>query len=417
MVSVCQRLQARPLGPFAADVRLDRAVNSRLKTLVLDANGFYWKAIAADTVVQGLLGIKDYSTLPAFTRRVRILRGLTARYDTLSYIGDWRDALCDSPALDVRICNITNLIDYARCLLRIRRYDLVIVLHSAAGDSMTLLRTTAERFRSRRGKLVVFIGNEYDLMAEKMEFLRTAEADFVCSQLPLESARWLYQSCGAQILPMPHALNPKAYRPGPTAGRAIDLGFRGAFYPYLIGDVERTRLIEEIQVEGPQRGLVCDIRAGTLPKAEWAAFLSRCKGTVGGESGSYYLDQHGTLIASAKAYLRAHPGASIDEIYERFFEDAGVEFVSGKCISSRHFEAIGTKTCQILLDGEYNGILQEGAHYIGVTKDLSNLDKAIERFKDEEYRQEIADRTHEYVLDQHTYAHRVETLLKMVVSS
>lgn len=393
-------------------------MSGRLKTLVLDANGFYWKAIAADTVVQGLLGIKDYSTLPAFTRRVRILRGLTARYDTLSYIGDWREALCDSPALDVRLCNITNLADYARCLLRIRRYDLVIVLHSAAGDSLTLLLKTAERFRRRRGKLIVFIGNEYDLMGEKMEFLRAARADYVCSQLPIESARWLYEPCGgAQILPMPHALNPKAYRPGPTAGRTIDLGFRGAFYPHFIGDVERTRLITEIQLEGPRRGLACDIRAGTVPKAEWAAFLNRCNGTVGGESGSYYLDRRGSLIASAKAFLASRPAASFEDVYERFFESPPVEFVSGKCVSSRHFEAIGTKTCQILLEGKYNGILQAGVHYIGVRNDLSNLGEAIEVFKDEGYRRQMADRTHEYVLDEHTYAHRVKALLERIGSS
>src|SRR5450759_4439535 len=93
-------------------------MTERLRTLVLDANDFGWKAVAADTAVLGLLGLGRYPRLPPSLRNLRVLRGLRDRYEALGYVADWREALEASPMLDVRVCNITNLVDYARCLLR-----------------------------------------------------------------------------------------------------------------------------------------------------------------------------------------------------------------------------------------------------------------------------------------------------------
>jgi Glycosyl transferases group 1 len=386
----------------------------RLDTLVLDANGFSWKEHASDTVLLGLLGLKSYEAVPRRLRRLPVLRGLKARYEALSYVNDWRDALCRASALDVTMCNITNLVDYARRLRRIERYDLVVVLHSAAGDSMNLLLRTTRWFRKRRGKLVVFVGNEYDLMAEKLAFLRTARADYVCSQLPIESARWLYQRvAGCEVLAMPHALNPAVYRPSARAPRR-DVGFIGASYPLFIGDVERETLFREVVSRAPAHGLVCELRSGNVPRARWAAFLADSRGTIGAESGSYFLDRNGEIVASAKAYVRQHPAASFEELRAACFSNLDVPYVSGKAISSRHFEAVGTRTCQILLEGDYNGILRGGEHYIGVRKDCSNLDDALERFQDEQYRQELVARAHEYVLAEHTYDRRIDALLRSV---
>lgn len=391
-------------------------MSSRLRTLVLDANGFHWKAVAADTVVQGILGIRDYEAVPQRLRGVKFIRGLRARYDALSYLGDWREAVCASPDLDVNMCNVTNLADYARHLRRIRDYDLIVVLHAAATDSLTFLMKAAPRLRRRRGKLAVFIGNEYDVMAEKHLFLRAAEADYVCSQLPIETARWLYADSAREVLPMAHALNPRKYRPPTETSRPVDVGFVGWIYRYFIGDVERTRIIRAVQENAPRWGLRSEFREGTVPADEWADYLRRCNGTVGAESGTYYLDREGTLLAAAKRYEEEHPDATFEDVHERFFARPEVEVVSGKCVSSRHFEAIGTQTCQILLEGHYNGILQPEEHYISVSKDLADLEDAIERFKDSDYRRALVTRAYEYVLEQHTYAHRVRTLVDALAS-
>jgi hypothetical protein len=78
------------------------------------------------------------------------------------------------------------------------------------------------------------------------------EADYVCTQLPIGSARWLYATCaGTEVVPMPHALNPALYRPG-EPDRRLDIGFVGALYPSFIGDVDRTRLIREVEKRAPE---------------------------------------------------------------------------------------------------------------------------------------------------------------------
>jgi hypothetical protein len=176
----------------------------------------------------------------------------------------------------------------------------------------------------------------------------------------------------------------------------------------------RTLLIRWFQDEANVRraGLACDIRTTRVDRERWAEFLRGCKAIIGAESGTYYLNDRGKLLMRARDYnLNQNRDASFAQVYDMFFRGQP-RLVSGKSISSRHFEPIGTKTCQILLEGEYNGILKPDEHYIPVKRDLSDLDAAIEKFKDASFRQRIADTAYEYAMDGHTYVHRVRGVLR-----
>jgi spore maturation protein CgeB len=59
-------------------------------------------------------------------------------------------------------------------------------------------------------------------------------------------------------------------------------------------------------------------------------------------------------------------------------------------------------------------VLAPDEHYISVRKDRSNLDEAVRRFRDEGYRQTIVERAYEHVMANHTYAHRVRSVLAAV---
>jgi hypothetical protein len=338
-------------------------MNDRIRTLLLEANGTHWAAVAIDTVGQGLLTRRNS---PAINRSPLLRKLFGNRYGDASYMTDWRDAFDDSDALAVDRCNITNLLEFRSNRPRIRDYDFVVVLHSAAGDRMGLLNRAAQWFQDRRGKLAVFIGNEYDLMDEKIAFVRSSGADYVCSQ--------------------------------------------------LIGDRERTRIVQLFADHGPARGLRCDIRSARMPRDEWAAYLNTCHGIVGAESGTYYLQRNGEALSCAKAYLKQQPSATFDEVHQRCFAGPG-PFLNGKAISSRHFEPIGTRTCQLLVEGSYNGILEPDRHYISVRRDLSNIDDAIARFKDPAYRAQICERAYDHVQSGHTYAHRIRALVESVFGS
>ncbi len=391
-------------------------MTGRVRTLLLDANGWGgWKAVASETMLRGVLGISRPEQLPPRVRDMPFVRRvLRSRYAGLSYAMDWRDAFMADPDIDAELCNILNLVEYAGSRPKLRDYPLIIVLHSATGDSMDMLRRTASWFQGRRGKLVVFVGNEYNLLDDKIGFIRDTGAEYVASQLPRQSAEWLYAECsGTTVVPMPHALNPALYHPRPEVPRTLDIGFVGADYPFFIGDRDRAAVLEFFQRHGAERGLTTDIRTVNMPRERWAEFLCGCRGVIGAEAGTRYLDRTGTFIPAVEQYLRAHPRASFEDVFDQFFRGRAV-VQSGKAVSSRHFEPIGTLTCQLLLEGEYNGILRADEHYIALKPDLSNVDDALARFRDPDYRTRMTQQTREYVLAQHTYARRVRQLLEAV---
>lgn len=396
---------------------------TKKKTLFLDLNGIGRTVMASATLLRGLFGLKDGAQPPDWLRDNAVVRDLYAHLQDfnarLSYVRDWRDAFCRSPAFDVSICDMNNLVHLSGCMLRIRAYDLIVVSHVAAGDDMSLINRIIPFLARRSCPIVVFLGNEYDLLDQKLEFCRAVKANFLCSQLPIAAAEYLYGELeGARILQTPHALNPSVYAPAPDAQRDLDVGFVGDIYWPFVGDRERTDLIAYFEQNGPQLGLRCDIRGGRssrMPRDEWAAFLNRCRTLIGAESGTYYLNEKGALLDRARTYnLKQHQEASFEEVFDKFF--AGVpRGVSGKSISSRHFEAIGTKTCQVLIEGHYNGILNANEHYIPVRSDLSDINEAIRALRDESHCRAIADRAYELAMSGHTYDHRVADVLAQVI--
>ena len=303
-------------------------------------------------------------------------------------------------------------------LSEISNYDLIVLLHSTNADSILPLVLLQSYFKSRKGRLLIFVGNEYCLMPEKIRFINEVAADYVASQLPEDAARWLYGDCyNSKLLLVPHALNDKVYRPYQEHHlRPIDIGFIGDRYSFAIGDVERSELAEYFARNSLTQELTMDIRIGQklrIPRNEYVEFLNSTRGTIGAESGTYYLEKTDKTQKEVEAFLSRHPKATFSEVYERFFKRYANP-VNGKAISSRHFEAIGTKTCQILLEGSYNGILKPNTHYISIKKDYSNFDEVLERFKDENSTRRMVEDTYEYVLANHTYERRVLDVWKEV---
>jgi hypothetical protein len=389
----------------------------RIPTIIFHANSVpHWRRVVADTLV-GATGLTQAMLPDALLRLRRVQWMFEQEYNTHSYMMDWKEAFCEASVLDEWLCNINNLVEFTAGLRQLRRYPLAIILHSAAGDNLSLLRLAAGYFKDRRGKLLVFFGNEYDAMPEKIGFARDVAADYIASQLPRAAAEWLYADCPqSKVLLTPPGLNPKLYHPQ-EAIRPIDIGFRGQLYAHMyLGDIERTNMLRFFADHTERWGLVKDIEFTRYLREEWSRFLTACKGIIGAESGTYYLERNDHTQEAVKRYVAEHPDAGFQEVYERFFKDYPNP-ISGKAISSRHFEPIGTKTCQILLEGQYNGILKADEHYIALKKDYSNIDDVIRRFKDEDYRRAMVHRAHGYVTAQHTYRQRVDGLLKVMLEN
>jgi len=377
--------------------------------------------------------------------KIRTL-AIVAHYpERLSYFADWLDALTVDSVLDVTPANLVTPLGRRRVRRNARDADLVVLLHSAIGDSLTEIGRCAAALDARRGSLVAFVGNEVSLPGQplraKVDLLRQLSPEVIGTQLPIDAASVLYAEVpGAKVIPMPHALNPAQFFPTvPNDERPIDVGFRGGKYPASLGEHDRDRIVDYFATTKFDMPLEIDARIdSSYGRRGWSGFLNRCKATIGAESGVRELrlempDVDADAASSLRARLRpAHRylprpiktalrrGAnrfkpavapvSADEPIIRS-DDSGA-LVSGKCLSSRHFDAIGTETCQILFPGRYNDLLKADRHYLELARDFSNIDDVLERFSDVPYRLQLVRDAREWALESETYAHRVRSLLQ-----
>lgn len=353
-----------------------------------------------------------------------LLFSLDKKRVTLSYNYDWVDAFQKFSKIELDSYNIAEQNSWIHFLPRIRKYDVIIILHSTNLTLKEVLHNNKwiryafySAFKFRKGKVVFFVYNEFKEIPLKIQFIKNLQADFVVSQFPQDIAGWLYAECATNVISLPHALNESIFYPETNLqSRPIDIGGRSYDYPWFLGDRDRYNMFQFFS-NLKSECLVLDLSQDPRQRFErtgWAHFLNSCKGTIGTEAGTSYLEKDGHTRHAVMDYLKQHPSATFEEIYQKFFAKYKNP-VLGKIISSRHFDAIGTKTCQIMFPGRFNDILIADEHYIALKRDFSNIQDVLERFKDVTYRQNMVDRTYEYVLDCHTHKHRIKMLMEYVL--
>jgi hypothetical protein len=155
----------------------------------------------------------------------------------------------------------------------------------------------------------------------------------------------------------------------------------------------KTQLAEIFERESAARGIKADISTraeDTLHGDAWYEFLLRCKYTIGVEGGASILDSDGSVRERTDRYAAQHPGAEFEDVEAACFP--GLDGSLGLfAISPRHLEACATRTCQVLIEGNYNGVLTPGKHYIELRRDFSNLDDIFVQLKNDDLRAKIVD--------------------------
>jgi hypothetical protein len=87
-----------------------------------------------------------------------------------------------------------------------------------------------------------------------------------------------------------------------------------------------------------------------------------------------------------------------------------------RALSPRHLEACATRTAQVLVEGDYNGVLTAGRHYLALERDFSNLDAVLDQLASERERERLAASAYEDVVAAGGWTYRrlvedVETVL------
>lgn len=192
--------------------------------------------------------------------------------------------------------------------------------------------------------------------------------------------------------------------------RSIDIGYRAYGIRHWLGrhGFLKIQIANVFQQESLKKGLRTDISTraeDTFLGDSWYEFLLRCKYTIGLEGGASILDRDGKIRARTEEYLKSHPTASFEEVEEACFPnlDGSLHLYA---ISPRHLEACVTKTCQVLIEGHYNGILLPRVHYIPLKKDLSNIDNVLETIRRDDLRAKITERAYRDVVESGAYTYR-----------
>jgi hypothetical protein len=344
------------------------------------------------------------------------------RVQHLSYYGDWFAALCTHPGFAVTVVDTSTTTSLAYGLVRARRrsYDLIVFPYSFFYENTGNRRRAILAFaRGLHGTKVFFLENEYRLMRDKLAYAVAVGADYVTTQLPKDVADRAYCAFFApsRIIPLPHglsALDTRAEAPFDDSARPVDIGFRGTSFAYSLGHRDREMLLEFFIGHSQQLGLRVDID-GERPvmPAEWRRFLRACKGVVGHESGTDFFEINDDTRERIGEYQTANPNATFEEIHRIFFKDYP-DPLSGRALSSRHFDAIGAKTCQILFPGRFNDLLSADQHYLALARDFSNVDDVLRRFRDVGVRRSMVENTYAYARDAHTLAHRIAELVRWI---
>jgi hypothetical protein len=195
----------------------------------------------------------------------------------------------------------------------------------------------------------------------------------------------------------------------PVKERPFDLVYRACHLPYWFGSHGQLKhtIADAVRKRAPALGLRCDISTrpqDTITSDDWFSFLASARATIGCESGSSVLDRRGEIQARVCWLTGVRPTLSFDQVAAQMPRgwDAHCFFAMGP----RHLEAVITRTCQILIEGEYGGVLKPHRHYIPLRRDLGNLDEVLHQVKDHALLEATAARAYEevYLSGSHTYA-------------
>lgn len=196
--------------------------------------------------------------------------------------------------------------------------------------------------------------------------------------------------------------------------RPIAIGYRAAKVAPSLGRHGRmkTEIAERVVTAAAARGLRDDIAVGagaTIRGDAWFRFLATCRYTLGVEGGASVHDPDGALQLATTRYVAIHPAATFEEVEAACFPglDGSLDYVA---ISPRHLEAAATRTAQILVEGDYNGILRPGEHYLELRADFSNLATVLDSVEHDGERARITENAYRDVVASgaYTYARFVE---------
>jgi hypothetical protein len=183
--------------------------------------------------------------------------------------------------------------------------------------------------------------------------------------------------------------------------RPIDIGYRARKLPAWLGELaqEKWNIGQRVAEDAPRFGLTIDFahrEEERLYGKHWIDFMTRCKATLGVESGSSVFDFSGEVQRAVESDVDRDPGLTYEQLKNRHFGHLEGRIRLNQ-ISPRCFEAAALRTLMVLYEGEYSGRLQPWRHYVPLRKDHSNFGEVVSVLRNPERIIEITKNAYEEV--------------------
>jgi hypothetical protein len=272
--------------------------------------------------------------------------------------------------------------------------------------------------RSAASYKIAFFQDEYQYCQKRFAFLHHHRVDCVYTLLEPAHFQEVYQkytTVPKVVYTLPGYVSDDLVALAqvlskPDSEREVDIGYRGRRLPYYMGKGAQEKY--EIAVGFKQRanalGLKLDIETEESKRIygqAWYEFIANCRALLGVEAGVSIFDLDDAVRIECERLLALNPDLSFEEIPEQILRpwEGNIPY---RTISPRHFEAAAFRTCQILFEGEYSGILRPMVHYIPLKKDFSNFEEVICLFKDRTLRYELSENAHRDLIASGQYTYR-----------
>ena len=204
----------------------------------------------------------------------------------------------------------------------------------------------------------------------------------------------------------------------PHSKREYDVVYRASKLPYSHGKhgqlkYEIAKLFQEklwkttlkVDIENTL------VRDKAILGGEWFAFLASSRLAIGCLGGRGFMDKDGIIADRVREYVRLYPDASFEETKANIFPDID-DYLHG-AVSPRIFECAVTKTCQILVGNDYQGIMEPDKDYIMLKEDFSNIDDVVEKIYDVDYCENIAENCYLKTVKSGAYSYK--GFVKMII--
>jgi hypothetical protein len=337
----------------------------------------------------------------------------------INTISDYKNSFKEFSSKIIRHIDIQNLQD----ILSIKEGIIVIfydVVHGLKNhkDLQKIIRF----FHDCNLNIVFFVQDEYYDVDFLNFFFRNCKAKIIFTCLTnQEDIKRIYPGVpNCKIINVLTGYIPeyfKNYKKN-ISEKNIDIFYRGRKLHFLYGVLGKLKYEIGFKVKEAaiQNNLKEDIEwtdKRRIYSNDWIKALSNSKITLASPSGSNVINKNDNIVSQINSYLklkeRGHLlpdnlNVSYDEIFKKF--NIKEELNVGQ-VSPKMFEAVAVGTVLIMFDNcDYNNIFIPNVHYIPLKIDYSNLDEVMDKVKDNNYLQTIADNAYRDIVLSNLYSYK-----------